>query len=252
MRFYKSQLRSQSLFAMSVFKTSKGVCKGITDAVARFRLGDDENQRECIDGLIEITFSQKRWRDGFRGLHSFNLAMFAKQWWRLLDDPESLCATVLHAKYYPTQDFLSARLKKGALFTWQSIHAGIKTFKQGHIWRIRNEEKVNIWDDHWVPLIPSRKVVTPRAGVLITKVNELIDPTTKSWDEELLRDIFSPIDVNRILQIPLSNSSFGDFVAWHGTQSGHLSVKTTYDLEWKHQFQYTGISQFVPSSENPI
>ena len=36
---------------MSVFKISKGVCKEITDAIAGFRLGDDENQRECIGGL---------------------------------------------------------------------------------------------------------------------------------------------------------------------------------------------------------
>ena len=54
---------------------------------------------------------------------------------------------------------------------------------------------MNIWDDPWIPSSPSRKVITPRAGVLITKVNELIDPITEKWDEEILRDIFRPIDV---------------------------------------------------------
>ena len=36
--------------------------------------------------------------------------------------------------YYPSENLLYVGLKKGALFTWQSIYAGInKTFKQRHI-----------------------------------------------------------------------------------------------------------------------
>lgn len=34
---------------------------------------------------------------GFRDIHSFNLAMLAKQGWRLLMNPESLCAQLLRA-----------------------------------------------------------------------------------------------------------------------------------------------------------
>jgi hypothetical protein len=61
---------------------------------------------------------------GFRDFHSFNLAMLAKQVWRLSTNQESLCATVLRAKYYPHGDVLKA----GSSFTWQSIVAGIATF----------------------------------------------------------------------------------------------------------------------------
>lgn len=38
---------------------------------------------------------------GFRDFHSFNLAMLAKQVWRLINEPDSLCARVLRTKYYP-------------------------------------------------------------------------------------------------------------------------------------------------------
>jgi hypothetical protein len=54
---------------------------------------------------------------GFRDLESFNLAMLAKQAWRLLCEPESLCAQVLRAKYYPSGDLLNAELKKGSSYT---------------------------------------------------------------------------------------------------------------------------------------
>ena len=51
---------------------------------------------------------------GFRDLQSFNEAMLAKQVWRLLSDPDSLCARVLRARYYPDGKLLNARMKPGS------------------------------------------------------------------------------------------------------------------------------------------
>ena len=58
---------------------------------------------------------------GFRDLHAFNTAMLAKQCWRLMEEPESLCARVLRAKYYPDGNLLQAKLKSGSSFTWQRV-----------------------------------------------------------------------------------------------------------------------------------
>jgi hypothetical protein len=62
---------------------------------------------------------------GFRDLHTFNTAMLTKQCWRLLEEPDSLCARILHAKYYPDGNLLRAKLKSGSSFTWQSVLYGI-------------------------------------------------------------------------------------------------------------------------------
>jgi hypothetical protein len=56
---------------------------------------------------------------GFHDLHSFNLAMLAKQVWRLIDAPNSLCARILCGKYYPDGDILKAGPKARSSFTWQ-------------------------------------------------------------------------------------------------------------------------------------
>ena len=66
----------------------------------------------------------------FRDLHAFNLAMLAKQVWRLLSNPDTLCARVLRAKYYPDGNLLKAGPKKGSSFMWQSIVVGLQTFKR--------------------------------------------------------------------------------------------------------------------------
>lgn len=38
---------------------------------------------------------------GFRDLHNFNLAMLAKQSWRLLQNPNSLFSSIIKHKYFP-------------------------------------------------------------------------------------------------------------------------------------------------------
>lgn len=47
---------------------------------------------------------------GLRRLKEFNLAMLAKQGWRILNNSNSLVAEVMKAKYFPNLDFLNAQM----------------------------------------------------------------------------------------------------------------------------------------------
>jgi hypothetical protein len=172
---------------------------------------------------------------GFRDLHCFNLVILAKQAWRLLSDPNSLCASVLRAKYFPDGDMLNCNLKRGSSYTWQSIWAGIQTFKRGHMWRVGDGSHINIWSDPWVPGSLNRMIATRRRNIVLSKVSDLIDAESETWDEEILGELFWPIDVQRILNIPLARSSMEDFVSWHYTKTGVFSVRSCYHLEWEHQ-----------------
>ena len=58
---------------------------------------------------------------GFRDLGDFNLALLAKQGWRLINDKDSLCAKILKARYYANKDFLEVDLGYNPSFTWRSI-----------------------------------------------------------------------------------------------------------------------------------
>lgn len=51
---------------------------------------------------------------GFKSFGSFNVALLAKQGWRLFKDPESLIVKVMKAKYFPNEEFLQANLKSYA------------------------------------------------------------------------------------------------------------------------------------------
>lgn len=191
---------------------------------------------------------------GFRDIHCFNLALLAKQAWRLLDNSESLCATILRAKYFPEGDLMSASLKKGSSFTWQSIMAGVDSLRNGYIWRVGTGQNINIWRDAWIPNCANRRIITPRRGNLLTKVSDLIDPITNFWDEDLVRQTLWPIDARRVLVIPLPMHNMPDFIAWSYTKNGLFTVWSAYLEEWNKQhgrkLEYTnGMGR---SKVNPI
>ena len=200
----KSVAQAIPSYAMSVFKLPKGICKSITDEIAGFWWADKEEKKKMHwFAWWKMCVPKKKGGMGFRDLHSYNLAMLAKQCWRLLQNPDSLCARVLSAKYYPDGNILNAGPKKGSSYTWQSIVSGIQTFKRGCIWRVGTGSKINIWRDPWIPSSETRKVITPRGDTLLGKLEELIDPHTVQWDVDLIQSVFPPVDVHRILQIPL-------------------------------------------------
>jgi hypothetical protein len=86
----------------------------------------------------------------FRDLHTFNTTVLAKQCWRLMEEPDLLCARVLGAKYYPHGNLLKAKLKSGSAFTWQSILQRMQACNRGRIWRVGEDEQVNIWEGAWI------------------------------------------------------------------------------------------------------
>jgi hypothetical protein len=232
----KAIAQSIPVFAMMVFKIPKNICKGISDVIAQFWWGDEEEQKHMHwKAWWKMCIPKKSGGMGFRDLHCFNLAMLSKQVWRLLSEPESLCARVLRAKYYPDGKLLNATLKGGSSYTWQSIMAGLSCFKKGYIWRVGDGTQINIWEDNWIPSSHNLKVMTPKGNNLFTHVSDLINPVDGNWDEELLETMFWPVDVHIIKQIPLIQDR-EDLVAWHFNKLGLFSVRSAYYCQWDFKF----------------
>jgi hypothetical protein len=84
---------------------------------------------------------------GFRDIHAFNVAMLSRQVWRLVQNPDSLCARVLRAKYYPDGSILDAKPSEGISYAWRSLLHGVNLIRDGYIWRIGDGVQINIWTD---------------------------------------------------------------------------------------------------------
>ena len=173
----KSIAQAVPVYAMMVFKIPKKICKGITNAISQYWWGDDnDHKRIHWQEWWKLCMPKGSGGMGFRDLQAFNLAMLAKQVWRLLCEPNSLCVRVLRARYYPNGKLLKAKMKAGSSYTWQSILAGLECFKLGYIWWVGDGTQINIWEDNWIPGSHNMKMQTPRGNNIATRVDDLINP----------------------------------------------------------------------------
>jgi hypothetical protein len=88
---------------------------------------------------------------GFRDIELFNLALLARQAWRLLQDPTSLSARILKSVYYPEVDLLSAELGSHPSQVWRAILEGRETLQLGLIRRIGEGQTTDAWRHNWLP-----------------------------------------------------------------------------------------------------
>jgi hypothetical protein len=86
---------------------------------------------------------------GFRDLEWFNLALLAKQGWRLIQNPNSLVAKILKEKYHPNAMFLEAHIGRRPSYIWRSFWNSKKLLAYGLIWRVGDGNQIRIWRDRW-------------------------------------------------------------------------------------------------------
>ncbi|XP_024016341.1 uncharacterized protein LOC112089817 [Eutrema salsugineum] len=170
---------------------------------------------------------------GFRDLQDFNLALLAKQLWRLILYPSSLLARVLRGRYYRQSDPLEDRNVYSPSYGWRSIMAAKPFLKMGLRKTIGLGLNTRVWSEPWIPDTRAR----PAIAVPIMRyrdpgllVYSFIRQDTKQWDIHLLRQFFQPEDVSLILGLRPSQTRTLDGYAWNHSKSGLYSVKSGYDL----------------------
>ncbi|KAG2657216.1 hypothetical protein PVAP13_1KG187831 [Panicum virgatum] len=152
---------------------------------------------------------------GFKDLRLFNQALLAMQAWRLMEYPDSLCAHLLKARYYPRGCLVDTSFCSNASSTWQSILHGLELLKQGVIWRIGDGRKVRIWRDPWIPRELSLRVTTTKGRQRSKWVAELLDANGRQWDFNKLIAMFNPADADAIARIKIPTHASEDVLAWH-------------------------------------
>ena len=133
----KSVAQAVPVYSMSCFKLPRGLSEHLNALIRKFWWGSREGQRKpSWVSWSTMTRPENCGGLGFRDVEIFNLALLARQAYRILQDPEALSAQVLKAKYHPDSDFLQAELGSTPSQIWRSILEGREVMKQGLIRRI--------------------------------------------------------------------------------------------------------------------
>ncbi|XP_074352565.1 uncharacterized protein LOC141691704 [Apium graveolens] len=137
---------------------------------------------------------------GFKCLRNFNLSMLAKQAWRLLNNDNPLVTACMKAKYYPTRDFLNAKIGVNPSFMWRSLIAAQYIIRKGCRKKIGDGTQTMIWEVPWLPHLENGYLTTEMPGNLAgSKVCSFMEINEKKWDDEVLLDICNERDQTHIL-----------------------------------------------------
>jgi hypothetical protein len=168
---------------------------------------------------------------GFRDLEWFNLALLAKQGWRIFQNPDSLASKILKEKYFPQASFLNTQLCRRPSFIWRSFWNGRSLLEEGLSWRVGDGKRIGIWTNKWV-LATSSEYLQSLVGVLDrnAKVCELLNTDTNWWNTSLIYEIFTVEEAELICGMTVCPRTREDRLVWRCTKNGEFTVKSVYHL----------------------
>ncbi|XP_060959129.1 uncharacterized protein LOC133030409 [Cannabis sativa] len=225
----KAVVQSIPTYAMSCFKLSAKFCKELDAMMAQFWWGSTHDKKRTHWKKWKFLCTSKMEGGmGFRSYVHFNQALLAKQAWRILQNPDSLLARVLKARYFRTHDFLTASSAGVSSLTWQGICFGKELLIKGLRLHVGNGMHIRCGSDPW---IPAQTRFTPVffSGLEGNIVADYIS-ADHQWDIDKLTSDFSALDVENILKIPLSHNAGTDSWVWHYTDAESYTVNSGYHL----------------------
>ncbi|KAA3485160.1 reverse transcriptase [Gossypium australe] len=193
--FIKSILQAIPTYAMSCFFLPNSFCGELEKIMAKYwwqKAHGKKGIHWCR--WQNLCLSKDEGGMGFRNMAKFNVSLLAKQGWRILNNPNSLVARVLKAKYFSNENFLNSCLENNCSFTWKSLWAAKGVLIDGLCWKV---------------------------------VAELINDSSRKWKEELIGSTFSEDIAEKILRIPLAKEPHDHMLAWSGEPSGEFTATSS-------------------------
>ena len=120
-------------YSMGIFKILKTLCDPMNSILTKYwwEKTKDERKIHWINWK-KLCTSKKNGGMGFHDIQAFNLALLAKQAWRLTHNTLSLFYRVYKSRYFPMCSFMDADLGNNPPFVWWSLLAARISLKKAH------------------------------------------------------------------------------------------------------------------------
>ena len=194
--------------SINAFLLPLETCENLARAIAQFWWSSNPPKRGIHWAKWEkVCLPREEGGIGFRLIHEFNLALLAKQLWRLVQFPDSLVARVLKGRYYRLSSPLRVTSASSPSYVWTSISAARELLMLGIRQKIHSGYEVKVWEDPWIPTTSARPAV-PVAPVMNPnmRVSDFINQESKDWDMSLLERYVSMDDIPLIRSLAVSST----------------------------------------------
>ncbi|XP_062086137.1 uncharacterized mitochondrial protein AtMg00310-like [Humulus lupulus] len=122
---------------------------------ARFWWGSSEKKKKIHWCKLTKLCMPKERGLGFMDLSNFNQSWLAKQMWRIIRNPNSLCRNVLKASYFPNKSIVEASCDYKASYVWRSFMWEKEIILSEYKWRIGDGNDVRVLQGPWLPRLVS-------------------------------------------------------------------------------------------------
>lgn len=243
----KSVALAMLVYSMSCFKLLKGVISEIDSLLMNYWWSRDSEKR----GIPWISWKRLQYskRDGglgFKDLEKFNDALLAKHAWRIINNPDSLFARIMKARYFKDCFVLDAKERPYQSDGWSSLLVGIALLKKGTRYIVGDGKTIRVASDSLLDTHPPRPIRLSRETENIT-----LDKFIKSrgehryWDEHMINTHISPEDQPFLRRIHLPREVSKDSLIWNYNKSGDYTVRSGYWLN-THDPGYVGPYTVMP------
>ncbi|MCH89277.1 putative ribonuclease H protein, partial [Trifolium medium] len=229
----KSVLQAIPAYVMSMFILPSSFIDDIEKMINAFWWGGGNGNSKGIHWLAweRLACPKDKGGLGFRNFEAFNMAMVAKQAWKILQNPDTLVARLIKARYFPRSTLLEASLGYNPSFAWRSIWKARQVLLLGCRWRIGGGDKIHVMSDPWLRGNGERWIPSPQPeGMYNLFVRDLMVDNYKAWNVTKIRMLFPVQVAERIIATPLIGSVYVDKMVWEEERNGCYSVKSGYKL----------------------
>ncbi|XP_060959199.1 uncharacterized mitochondrial protein AtMg00310-like [Cannabis sativa] len=200
----KSVVQALPTYTMNVFLIPVGICNDIERAISQFWWRSSSKKGIHWMNWDKLSAHKANGGMGFRDFRDFNLALLAKQGWRLLTCGDTLMGKIFKARYFSTGSFLSATLGSNPSYIWRSVLEAQDLVRAGVRKMVGDGSTTNILVDPWLadelnPFIESR-----HPALVGNSVKSLMKPDEIEWDDEVILDVLTERDQALVFKIPLS------------------------------------------------
>uniref|UniRef100_A0A803PSK2 RNase H type-1 domain-containing protein n=1 Tax=Cannabis sativa TaxID=3483 RepID=A0A803PSK2_CANSA len=184
----------------------KGICQEIERAISKFWWRSNSNKGIHWVSWDNLTKHKSNEGMSFCDFRDFNIALLAKQGWRLLTCGDSLVGKFFKERYYANGNFLTATLGSNPSYIWRSVLESQSLIRSAARRIVGSKSQVSILNDPWLIDDMNPFVESQHLGLVGKMVNSLMEMDELEWDEESLLDLLTDRDVALVWKIPLATA----------------------------------------------